>query len=102
MRTAAFVFLTLLSINSSCKKEKEKLVFYEGIIRDYGSPSVDGCGWMIKIDGIDYMPVNLSERYRNNGRAVILAFKVINEKYECGFPARRDYEKIKILKIKAK
>ena len=100
MRTTVFVFLALLSINSSCKKEKEKPVFYEGIIRDYGSPSVDGCGWMIEIDGIDYMPVNLSERYRNNGTAVILAFKVIDEKYECGFSAQQNYEKIKILKIK--
>lgn len=57
LQTAAI--LLIMASAFTCAKEKEEWV--EAIILDLGDPSVDGCGWAIKINNIINIPEYLGE-----------------------------------------
>jgi hypothetical protein len=45
----------------SCKDKDEKFT-NDGLVRDYGSPATDGCGWVICIDNTAHAPINLDNQ----------------------------------------
>lgn len=95
------ILLAVLLLNAySCKKSTERVSSLEAKVLDLGSPSVDGCGWGIRVGDDIYSPINLSENYKEDNKAVLIEFEVLQEKYTCGFQGTNQYTKIKILSIK--
>ncbi len=93
--------LSLVVASYSCKHEGED--YKMGLVLDSGSPSVDGCGWVIKIDSTIYFPNNLAEQFHRDRLEIKLVYKDLNREYECGYPyPPRLYPMIEILKIKEK
>jgi hypothetical protein len=79
----------------SCKKTSPE---YDGLIKDYGSPSLDGCSWVIEIDGVDYKPTFLQDQFKIDSLEVRLTHEDLKERTNCGLlPDAID--QIKILEI---
>jgi hypothetical protein len=52
----AFILVLFGLFGTRCNKEELNI---NGLVLYYGNPSVDGCGWIIKIDTTEYSPINL-------------------------------------------
>lgn len=44
----------------------------------------DGCGWLIEVDGENFLPNVLNSRFREEGLEVILKFEIEPERANCG------------------
>jgi len=81
-----------------------------GMVRDFGSPAVDGCGWVIEVDDAIYAPVRwaLDEEFCQEGLKISLDFKKLSSVRDCNwwkspnYPRdnSRIYPEIKIISIK--
>lgn len=87
-----------LGLNSGCEKEEQ---WVDAIVLDFGSPSVDGCGFVLEIEGKIYFPVNLEEKYQVDKKEVRLQYRVLGDMQTCGFPhSGVEYQKISIREIR--
>ena len=65
MKNSVFIIITALILFSSCKSKKGAVTdascesCEDAIIRFYGEPASDGCGWVVKASETIYMPKNL-------------------------------------------
>lgn len=90
--------LTFLFFNSACDKE-EHLV--DAVVLDLGSPAVDGCGFVLEIEGDIYYPVNLEEKYQVDEKAVKVRYSLLEGMHTCGFPdSEIKYQKVNITEIR--
>ncbi|MDD4645226.1 MAG: hypothetical protein PHY99_04480 [Bacteroidales bacterium] len=80
------IFMVGLALLTSCKKEHCDCEYgsYKGTVVFTGAPEVDGCGWLIRIDSVNYHPVNLSKDYQIDGLMVTLKYEKESEGYRCG------------------
>lgn len=72
---------TLLLLGA-CQKEE---LWVDAVILDFGSPAVDGCGFVIQIENQIYYPVNLEEKYQIDGKNVKVQYNTLEEMHTCGF-----------------
>ena len=87
-----------LHLTSGCKKEDQ---WTDAVVLDYGSPAVDGCGFVLEIDGNIYFPVNLEEKYRVDKKEVRLQYNLLGEMQTCGFPySGLEHQKVRIREIR--
>lgn len=87
-----------LSLGVGCKKEEQ---WVTAIVLDFGSPSVDGCGFVVEIEGTIYFPVNLDEKYQVDKKEVRLTYSVLEDMQTCGFPhSGIKYQKVTIREIR--
>lgn len=94
--------LVLNFIGIGCEKDQESdIEDVAGILLFYGSPAADGCGWIVKIDGTGYSPINLEPISKKDSTEVILSYDTLGYTMHCGW---RDsgYEKIQINEIESK
>ncbi len=106
MKTKNLVLTILLGISlvtiTCCKKASDdstvNIFEKKGLVKDYGDPAVDGCGWIIEIDSTDYKPINLDENFKIDSLHVVVAYMLNNSKASCGFQINA-FNEIKIVKI---
>lgn len=85
----------LFNFNFSCKKEENSLQPTDAVIRDYGDPAVNGCGWVILVSSSVYKPINLSPEFYLDSLEVKIKYELLSTKANCGF--QKDvYSEIKI------
>lgn len=90
MRFLIFLsFITILVI-SSCSKE-EGIVngslcdnCEDAVIRDFGDPALDGCGWVVDVSTIIYKPQNLLPEFEIDGLEVQIRYDILDST-NCGF-----------------
>ena len=89
MKNSVFIIITSLIFFSSCKSKKETLSHAscesceDAIIRFYGEPASDGCGWVVKASDTIYMPKNLLPEFYTDSLKVRIKYKVL-ERVNCG------------------
>lgn len=89
MKNSVFIIITALILFSSCKSKKETLSdascesCEDAIIRFYGEPASDGCGWVVKASDTIYMPKNLLPEFYTDSLKVRIKYKVL-ERVNCG------------------
>lgn len=87
----------------SCGKNENRLPSQKqnvsGMVLYYGEPSVDGCGWLIKIDSVIYSPITLDPTFKKDSLKVILDYDILNSTWNCGWRIS-GYTQIEIKKIK--
>ena len=49
-----------------------------------GMPGLDGCGWLVKINGAFYQPTYLNSQYRQDDFRVFMNVEFLNERADCG------------------
>ena len=89
MKNSFFIIITALILFSSCKSKKESVSHAscesceDAIIRFYGEPASDGCGWVVKASETIYMPKNLLPEFYIDSLKVRIKYKVL-ERVNCG------------------
>jgi hypothetical protein len=98
LRVIIILFFLIEGIGCDSKTESE---FHKqnGLVLYYGSPAVDGCGWVIQINKVDYSPVNLDENFQKSGLKVVVDYQILTSTFSCGDGVGR-YQQIKIVSIK--
>ena len=99
-RPACLVLMVLINLhlNSGCKKQEE---WIDATVLDFGSPAVDGCGFVIEINGTIYFPVNLEEKYQIDKKTIKLQYNTLEDMQTCGFPdSGVKYQKVSIREIR--
>jgi len=89
MKNLFFMTMTTLLVLSACKS-KEGTVSDAGcancedaIIRFYGDPAIDGCGWVVDAASTIYMPENLQPEFYEDGLKVSIKYKSVG-RVNCG------------------
>ncbi|MDT3405585.1 hypothetical protein [Mucilaginibacter terrae] len=84
----AVVILTLIT---ACKKDNcensDRLSATSATVIDGCTPAADGCGWLIRVDNINYSPDNLPESFKIDNIKVDISYSVSERKFACGFNA---------------
>lgn len=93
-RIIPFALLMIITL-SSCIKEDD---FESAVIRDFGDPAVDGCGWVVDISSIIYKPKNLPTEFEVDNLEVKMKYDILDSKANCGF-AHDVYDEIHIKDI---
>ncbi len=81
------VLILLICMIVSCKKtDRVTAKDIQATIVYSGDISVDGCGWLVKINdsSISYHADNLPETYQTDQLAVIVSYQLLAAKYSCG------------------
>jgi hypothetical protein len=79
--------IVILAIVSGCKKENGSThITPNAVIVFSGEIAADGCGWLVKVDGIneEYSPVNLSTAYQKDSLKVKITYHILTTKQHCG------------------
>lgn len=90
-----FSLLTAVAL-SSCKKDGE-IVLIEATVINAGAVASDGCGWVIRINDVNYSPVNLDDKFKESGLEVKINYDKLSSKFTCGWGQKID--EIKLLEI---
>lgn len=102
MKTKTILAFLLLVIIGCCKKEEEVFpkdtLIAQGEITDWGSPAVDGCGWLIKIDENTFAMDNFNEKFKENNLQVKVYYLQTDFHYLCG-RGGKPFRVIRILKM---
>jgi len=74
---------------NSCKKEEVNIFnnFVFATIINSGAVEVDGCGWLVCIDSVNYHPINLPDNFKQNDLAVKILYHEDSTMYFCGLGA---------------
>lgn len=92
------MILINLPLNTTCNKEE---YWVDAVVLDLGSPAVDGCGFVLEIEGDIYYPVNLDEKYQVDKKAVKVRYSLLEGMHTCGFPdSEIKYQKVNITEIR--
>ncbi len=89
MKNSFFILIIALIFFSSCKSKKETLPEVscesceDALIRFYGEPASDGCGWVVKASETIYMPKNLLPEFYTDSLKVRIKYRVL-ERVNCG------------------
>ena len=92
-------FLFLVIGMGGCEKENNLTVFENIAKITYGEPATDGCGWKININGKEYHPTNLDDKFKINDLNVNLKYNLLSSVWECSQWKLRAYDEIKIISI---
>ena len=77
---------------------KDKYEFENAVVKDFGSPAVDGCGWVIEISSEIYKPMELPQAFQVDELPVKVKYERLSSKANCGF-AQNVYHQIDIREI---
>jgi hypothetical protein len=107
MKTIFRILIFLLGIiiitAFSCRKDEKKSTIQfqnvSGMVLYFGDPSVDGCGWLIKIDNVVFSPISLDSNFKKDSLKVTLDYNVLNSTWNCGW-REPGYPQIEIKNLK--
>lgn len=97
MKRLFFLILIMVLAISACKKED---TFEAAVIKDFGDPAVDGCGWVVEVATIIYKPQNLPSEFEIDNLDVNIIYDKLTNKADCGL-AQNLYQEIYIKEIQA-
>ena len=97
MKQTIIFTLTIIMTLSACNKENK---FENAIIRDYGDPAVDGCGWVVDISSTIYTPRDLPTQFQVDKLEVKMKYDILDSKFKCGVFLQLSYDEIHIRNIK--
>jgi len=89
MKNLFFITITTLLIFSACKSKGGAVSdttcnsCEDAIIRNYGEPALDGCGWVVEASSTIYMPKNLLPEFYVDSLKVRIKYNVL-ERVNCG------------------
>ncbi len=90
MKNLFFIAITTLLIFSACKSKGGGAVSdtscnscEDALIRNYGDPALDGCGWIVEASSTIYMPKNLLPEFYVDNLKVRIKYEVL-ERVNCG------------------
>ena len=96
------LLVVLLLLLSGCKKA-ENGEWIDATVLDFGSPAVDGCGFLLQVEDNLYYPENLQEKDQVDKKRVKVRFSLLDEMKPCGFPySPIKHQKVNIRDIKSK
>jgi hypothetical protein len=78
-----------IPVISSCKSKQGVVndsscsTCEDAVIRDFGDPALDGCGWVVDVSSIIYKPQNLLPKYRIDSLEVRIKYEVLDS-VNCG------------------
>ena len=79
------IFISLLIFGLiSCNSDGPEIVEIQAVVVDGGSVAADGCGWLVKINGIEYSPTYLSTEYKLDGMSVLVNLEYLSSSFTCG------------------
>jgi len=81
------VGILLIGLNSCNSSDDPTIIEAQGIVVDAGEPAADGCGWLVRIAGVDYSPTYLNTQYREDGLEVLITFEPLESTFICGLMA---------------
>ena len=94
-------FILFIALNCHCdNNDNDNLI--QGLVIDLGDPSVDGCGWGIKIDIKVFKPLELPVEFHHDSLPVLLQYTLMGDSTNCGLLLQQVYPQIKISKIQKK
>ncbi len=97
-----FLFpLCLVIIGAGCNDEELNFKNMGGLVLYNGNPSVDGCGWIVKIDTNEYSPINLDSKFQKDSLEVVLKYDTLCSSWNCGW-RMSGYQEIDIKEIEFK
>src|SRR5690554_5782310 len=101
IKTTQLIWIILIVMNIGCDKQEEPGEWLDAIVLDLGSPSVDGCGFLIEIEQKIYYPINLAEKHHIDKKHVKVRYNALEGMYTCGFPhSNNKFPRIEIIDIK--
>jgi hypothetical protein len=83
---------------SSCNKTPSPQFSENAIIRYYGDPALDGCGWVLEFSDHNYKAINLPENFKIDSLEVHVEYNLLESWASCGLLADA-YAEIDILNI---
>jgi hypothetical protein len=89
MKILSLITITMVLIFSACKSkggatsDTSCSSCEDAMIRNYGDPAVDGCGWVVNVSSTIYMPKNLLPEFYEDSLKVRIKYKVL-ERVNCG------------------
>ena len=90
-----FLLIAFIFTGISCSKEKSceacigQVIEKDAMIIDTGSPAVDGCSWLVKIDSSHiYHPDVLDSSFKQHQLQVKITYDITGEKFLCSFRAQ--------------
>ncbi|HIX53770.1 MAG TPA: hypothetical protein VK076_10700 [Candidatus Sphingobacterium stercoripullorum] len=90
--------LVTLYVNRGCEKQGQ---WIDARVLDFGSPAVDGCGFVLEIGDSIYFPANLQEKYQVDKKEIQLKYRLLEDLKTCGFSdSEARYQKLTINAIK--
>ena len=103
MKIKYLILITFCLSIFACSEKND--IFEDSAIISYSAPAVDGCGYFITINSIDYKPVNpevIPESYKQLFNAVIeLKYKLPGKfEYLCSFAGLIEGDGIEVIEIK--
>jgi hypothetical protein len=63
-------------------------VWADAWVRDQGSPALDGCGFLLEMDGMFFHPRGMDSTYLMADLAVRVEFRETTHLYQCGLAAQ--------------
>jgi hypothetical protein len=73
---------------SYCKKG-DKVYTAEATVYNSGAVALDGCGWFLRLDTTkEYSPINLGDDYKLHNLKVIIKYRLLDTKFQCGWGAK--------------
>jgi uncharacterized protein YcfL len=84
MKKLILIFSLLVFGLVSCDSDGPEIVETQAVVLDGGSVAADGCGWLIKIDGVNYSPTYLNTQYQQDGLAVLVTLEYLSTTFTCG------------------
>ncbi len=84
MKKLSLIFSLLIFGLISCAPEGPEIVETQAIVLDGGSLAADGCGWLIRIDGVNYSPTYLNSQYQIDGLPILINFEYLSSTVTCG------------------
>jgi uncharacterized paraquat-inducible protein A len=89
MKFISLITISISLVFSACKSKGRAVSdtscssCEDAIIRNYGEPAMDGCGWVVNASSIVYMPRNLLPEFYVDSLKVRIKYKVL-ERVNCG------------------
>lgn len=76
MKKIIVLFLLLASVPLISLESCSKTAYYDATVVADGDENVDGCGWLLSIDGVLYYPVGLAENDRVDGKQITIQYTI--------------------------
>ncbi len=89
MKRLFFIAITTSLVFSACKGNKGTMTdsscndCKDAVIRNYGDPALDGCGWVVDVSSTIYMPKNLAPEFHTDGLEVKIKYEELG-RVNCG------------------
>lgn len=94
------IALLIIFTFSLCKKDSS-IFTAEAKVYDSGLVAADGCGWLLRVDTTKaYSPLNLSSDFKLNNLDVVIRYRLLDTKFQCGWGNK--LQQIELLDIKRK